>query len=604
MSQILVVDDSPLCSDLLAEVLRAKGYAATPCTSATARTHISHLRPAVLILEISGAGMPLLQSLRTSEAYNALPVIVLTDQTSREAIVHAAGLGVRDYILKSRFNLAELLTRIRKHVTQREVGEQASGPTAAATNSPAATATPRASSLSARQAMEAPSAAARDDKEAAVRREAQSCGIALLTREQTLNRMEKATIKTLPGAVGELMALVNSPRCTVMDVAQALRQDPVLSSRVLQVANSAAFASQRARISTVEEAVKHIGIATVRNLIATIGVYETFACGAAGQSMLQSWQHSLAVAKLMEKLTPADDANPPGVPYVVGLCHDLGDLVLQQYLDKECQQVAELAQKTGSSVREVQGVFFGLSHSELSLAILGRLGLPGVVTAPIQEVLERSVHRTSAGAGSLMARALRIANVYAHGLMLSAAVDEPVLPLSKLECRQTFGNAMPSVDDQLIRAEAVMTAATLAGLSARELAQAAEQPIPRRSLRICYVRHDDYAELDPLHALLKLTSQQVDVLTRLPANPEFLQEADAIVIALRRSTGADETSSAIAQLGRLLQVRSVPALLLSGCAEEYAGLPSGVAVARLPISAKIWNEFQGRISPNVAKRAA
>lgn len=126
------------------------------------------------------------------------------------------------------------------------------------------------------------------------------------------------------------------------------------------------------------------------------------------------------------------------------------------------------ARAPGRSQRRVEPAVFGLQYSDLVQIILSRLGLPGVVTAPIQEFFEREAHLQPSGAGSPLGRSLRIANIYAHGLMLAPGLDEPVLPLSKVECRNTYGDQIPGIDDGGIRAESLTTAAILAGLSGAE----------------------------------------------------------------------------------------------------------------------------------------
>jgi HD-like signal output (HDOD) protein len=76
------------------------------------------------------------------------------------------------------------------------------------------------------------------------------------------------------GAVTQLMALSSSPHASLADVARCLKQDPGLSTRVLTLSNSAAFATNRQKIVVVEDAVRHIGVAPVQKLAASIGVLE------------------------------------------------------------------------------------------------------------------------------------------------------------------------------------------------------------------------------------------------------------------------------------------------------------------------------------------
>ena len=47
--------------------------------------------------------------MRKDARFKAVPVILMTGNTERKTILQAASLGVSDYLLKSRFSLADLL---------------------------------------------------------------------------------------------------------------------------------------------------------------------------------------------------------------------------------------------------------------------------------------------------------------------------------------------------------------------------------------------------------------------------------------------------------------------------------------------------------------
>jgi HD-like signal output (HDOD) protein len=508
-----------------------------------------------------------------------LPIIVVTELSSRESVIQAAGLGIKDYILKQRFTTAELLTRVRKYVAPISVTAADSADPARAASS---TSTPPApvSGLTTSPVIA--------DAAELVREAAKALGVPLLTREQMMRRIAAAPVKTLPGAVAELIAIVSSPRGTMADLAHTLKQDPVLASRVLRMANSAAYASQKPRITTIEEAVKNVGLNGVQNMVMSVGVFETFGSGG-DVGLLHCWQHSLAVAALMEILTPVGEAAPQGVPYVVGLCHDLVEIVLRQYFHDAYVGVSRVAAKTGVPLRRVETEVFGIAYDELAMVLMSRLGLPQVITAPIQELFERASNPKSNGVGSILGRCLRAANVYAHGLMLAPSLDEPVLPLGTVECRHTFGDGpLPSINATTVRSDAITAATLLGGLSSSETAKACEPFVPKRPIQACYVRHVDYADLDPLHAFLRLTCDAVDLRTELPARAEDLGPINALVVAAPRTFTEAEVQQQLAQLEPMLQARgAMPVLYLCGLDSAPALAPPadgkpGVTVQRLP----------------------
>ena len=139
------------------------------------------------------------------------------------------------------------------------------------------------------------------------------------------------------------------------------------------MANSAGFTSQRAHVATVEDAVKNIGVAGVRNLVVNVGVFDAFGAGATGGlRMTRVWQHCLGVAMVMEKLAPQDASIPPGSAYLVGLCPDLADIVLRQHFAPAYNAIDSLLNRSGCMPRLAQAIVFGLPYSELMTQLLTR----------------------------------------------------------------------------------------------------------------------------------------------------------------------------------------------------------------------------------------
>jgi len=575
-SRILVADPSAFCREILKTALEGRGFSISACTPQELRDALPCVNPELLLLEpgtMDGPGLSILEALRKDARWNALPVVILTEAADKASVIKAATLGVRDFILKPRFTTAELLTRIRKYVAS-----------AKPTGAPSSSDDPAAAASKAVKPVYNPSSTPQQDAQV-VEEAAREAGIALLNKTQMLQRLQKVQIRTLPGSVAELISLAGSRRGTLADVAQILKRDPVLLTRVLRVSNSAAFSSERSRIMNIEDAVKNIGLRGVQNLVMGVGVFEAFDSDnpAQAQSIVRCWQHCLGVAILMEKMVPEGDEAPAGAPYIVGLCHDLTDIILRQHFAPEYANVMTLAQQTGVPQRQVEGVIYGLPYNELVTLLLSRVGLPPLITAPIQEFFERAVYKQAVGTGSVMGRALRIANVYAHGLMLAPSAGEPVVPLGRMECKTTFGEALPIIDDLEVRSQAMATVAELLGASSSSARKMIEPFVLAGSHRLCYVRNEDCTDLDPLLSLLRLTCKQVDFRSTLPSQTRELGEVDGLVIAARRGGDPKDIQQELGRLEKVLEPAGVPALYLCGVGpEKLENVPRGITVERLP----------------------
>jgi CheY-like chemotaxis protein len=129
MSTVLVVDDMPIFRDPIAASLRLAGYK-TVCaaTGAEALAAARARRPDVVLLDVSMPGMDgisCLRAVRADPSLADLPVILLTAVSDRQYVLEAGKLGVKDYLLKSRFSLADLLARVAKYAPPAVVSRSA-----------------------------------------------------------------------------------------------------------------------------------------------------------------------------------------------------------------------------------------------------------------------------------------------------------------------------------------------------------------------------------------------------------------------------------------------------------------------------------------------
>lgn len=112
-TEILVVDDEPQIRKLLEITLQSNGYKIREATTAREGLSIASSHPPELILLDLGlpdeSGLSVLKTLR--EWYTK-PIIILSVQSSEEAIVQALDKGANDYLVKP-FRTGELLARIR-----------------------------------------------------------------------------------------------------------------------------------------------------------------------------------------------------------------------------------------------------------------------------------------------------------------------------------------------------------------------------------------------------------------------------------------------------------------------------------------------------------
>jgi hypothetical protein len=281
------------------------------------------------------------------------------------------------------------------------------------------------------------------------------------------------------------------------------------------------------------------------------------------------------------------------------LCHDLCDIVLRQYFAAEYGAVADLVARSGRPRWQIESLVFGMPYHELVSLVLGKLGLPPLIITPIGDAFAIGVKKEDRGAGGAVTRALRIANLYAHGLMLAAGPDAPVAPITVAEYRAAFGDApVPEVDPGLLRAEVLTTVNLLAGVGSAEAAELCRPPVTSASRRIFYWRHAGYSELDPLAVLLEFAGE-VEIRGE-PPSPQDLPGYDALVIAGPRQEGAAQQM--VSTLANVLRPVQTSVLCLGLPVAQPAG-PQSILHRPLPVSLADATLFLNNVKPRVSAAA-
>lgn len=118
--RILVVDDTPANIQMLAAILKGKGYQLSIATNGKQALEVlERVRPDLILLDVMMPeldGFETCKRIKASEAWRDIPIIFLTAKTETSDIVNGFEIGAVDYVAKP-FNAHELLARVNTHLT-------------------------------------------------------------------------------------------------------------------------------------------------------------------------------------------------------------------------------------------------------------------------------------------------------------------------------------------------------------------------------------------------------------------------------------------------------------------------------------------------------
>ena len=177
----------------------------------------------------------------------------------------------------------------------------------------------------------------------------------------------------LPSVVAKVVQLAADSECSIQDLGTAIRSDPVFTGNVLKAVNSPLY-GLRSKITSVDHAISFMGIRAIRNLVLCLGIRE-LSPQSSPYPLKLFWQGCLRRASAAGLLAELVGLQNKDEVFTLGLCQDLGVLVLIQKSEDIAKMLAEVAEKPHyerlSLEREIaQG------HDEIAKELFELWGLP------------------------------------------------------------------------------------------------------------------------------------------------------------------------------------------------------------------------------------
>jgi putative nucleotidyltransferase with HDIG domain len=152
------------------------------------------------------------------------------------------------------------------------------------------------------------------------------------------------SMPTFSPATAKIIQLANMLNPPANEIVSSIRLDPVLTGKVLQLANSAYF-SLAQRVTSLNRALVYLGINTIKNLALSTAIMETFETRNKELKELvkPSWSHSLATAICAKGLAKLTGVSPLVIEeyFIMGLLHDLGKITMIQAFHRHLPHYGE-----------------------------------------------------------------------------------------------------------------------------------------------------------------------------------------------------------------------------------------------------------------------
>lgn len=188
----------------------------------------------------------------------------------------------------------------------------------------------------------------------------------------------------LPDNIMRLNRLLSAPESEIADIAVQIAGDVTLTEELLRLANSAAFGLAK-QCENIEEAVKLVGLRGIKNLLYSIGAFQSL-IGVAG-SKEEFWTHANQVAFYANDLARnfcADDRAVINDAYVCGLLHDMGKIIFETTHPGLVKRIAAACKNKNATTGAFEMLVSGVTHGEIGARIAEKWNFPDTITDVIR----------------------------------------------------------------------------------------------------------------------------------------------------------------------------------------------------------------------------
>ena len=192
-------------------------------------------------------------------------------------------------------------------------------------------------------------------------------------------------IQPIPQVALKILRLIDEDEYDIKALAEEIRKDQVISAKTLKLCNSVIFAGSN-KIESLDHALIYIGLQMLVKLVISASVDNFFSHSGSGYSLCKGglFHHAIGTAVIAEKLADLTGRAKPGSAYTAGLLHDIGKVVLDQYVSSAYPLFYRELNEEGNNFSQTEKTILGIDHTEVGSQLAGRWSFPESLTDVIR----------------------------------------------------------------------------------------------------------------------------------------------------------------------------------------------------------------------------
>ncbi|MBU0992218.1 MAG: HDOD domain-containing protein [Proteobacteria bacterium] len=236
---------------------------------------------------------------------------------------------------------------------------------------------------------------------------------------------KKIMLPSLPIIFTQIVSLMGNSNSSANDFAEVIRMDPPLAARLLKLVNSS-FYGLRHRVDTVSSAVSVVGTKALYSLVLSMSVIKTFKDIPENFVTLPSfWSHSIACGVIAKRIAEYKKIPETERFFVAGLLHDIGRLVIFNYLPFRAKEAFEMSWENDEPLHQSEKKVLEHDHAKFGGLLLKFWKLSDILVDMVMfhHLPGRARHRKEVSV-------IHFADIITNGMQIGSSGERFVPPLN------------------------------------------------------------------------------------------------------------------------------------------------------------------------------
>lgn len=198
-------------------------------------------------------------------------------------------------------------------------------------------------------------------------------------------RRSAKDLRPIPQIALKVLRMIHQGLYEIHSITEEIRKDQVISAKTLQLCNSVMFARHR-KIESLEHALVMLGQQLLLKFVISASVNNFFNQAGMGYSLCKGgiYHHAVGTAAIAEKLAAITGKVEPPLAYTAGLLHDIGKVVLDQFIDAGFPLFYRELNEEEKNFLEVEKQVLGIDHTEVGADLARNWSFPESLVETIE----------------------------------------------------------------------------------------------------------------------------------------------------------------------------------------------------------------------------